>query len=321
MKKEIGGFFELWVEKHKEYHNRALKVNSGRNAFAYILRKKAARKIYLPHYCCDALLEPLRAQNVKYEFYPISQSFEPIFDRILSPDEYLLYINYFGICNAMVKRAVDRFGSVIVDNSQAFFSSPLKNINTFYSPRKYFGVADGGYLYADEEIKESMSQDVSYQRYLYLLKRLDTTANETYPMFLEHEAGISTLPLLQMSRITRTILASIDYAYVKRKRNTNFRFLHKELKHLNELSLSMNDVSGPHVYPFLIGVDGLREYLISKKIYVATYWREVLTRTDLCSHENYLARHLVPLPVDQRYGSAAMLQICREIGKYLRKVR
>ena len=29
----------------------------------------------------------------------------------------------------------------------SLFEKPLKNIDTIYSPRKFFGVSDGGYLY------------------------------------------------------------------------------------------------------------------------------------------------------------------------------
>lgn len=318
MKEEIGGYFELWAEKRKEYHGKAFGLNSGRNAFAYILHQKKPRKIFIPYYCCNALLEPLRALKVDYEFYPINQLFEPIFAKPLCPNEYFLYINYFGVCTAVVRRMVSRLGNkVIVDNSQAFFALPMKSINTFYSPRKFFGVADGGYLYTDDDTMQPLPQDVSYQRYLYLLKRLDTTASEAYRLFMENEAQIAALPMARMSKITRAILASIDYGSVEKRRVENFQFLHGKLKELNELSLNMNTVTGPHSYPLLSGIPGIREYLISKKIYVPTYWREVMERNDLPSNEYHLARNLIALPVDQRYGKAEMNRICDCVNRYM----
>jgi hypothetical protein len=322
MKEEIGGFFELWFKGNGEYHHKALKLNSGRNSFGHILKTKSIRKVYLPYYCCNALLEPVIARKVAYEFYQIDLSFEPQFTKKLSPDEYFVYINYFGICDAITRSVADRFDRVIIDNCQAFFSLPFEGIDTFYSPRKFFGVSDGGYLYTSEDVGTGkICEDVSYQRYLYLLKRIDTTAQDAYPLFLENEVCISSLPQRSMSRITRFILSSIDYQWAKKKRNTNYSFLHKRLGGLNKLSLDGNEVSGPHVYPFLVDRDGLREYLISNKIYVATYWKEVMTRTHPSSVEHYFTKYLIPLPIDQRYDRSDMLRICKTIDGYMNRGR
>ena len=38
--KEIGGYFELELTKGIEYHSELLKLNSGRNAFKYILKTR-----------------------------------------------------------------------------------------------------------------------------------------------------------------------------------------------------------------------------------------------------------------------------------------
>ncbi len=320
MMEEIGGFFEFPLKSSGEYHENAIKLNSGRNALAFILKTKPVRKIYLPRYCCNALLEPLIAKNVAYEFYPIDQSFKPLISKDLSPDEYFLYINYFGICDTTVRSVADRFDNVIIDNSQAFFSSPVEGVDTFYSPRKFFGVADGGYLYTDSgEGIGPVEEDLSYERYLYLLKRTDTTAQDAYPLFLENESAISALSLRSMSRLTRSILSSIDYGWARERRDANYRILQQHLGALNELPLDGCNISGPHVYPLLIKSEGLREYLISKKVYVATYWKDVLKRTEPASIEHYFSNCLIPLPVDQRYDGSHMARICEVILEYLNK--
>ena len=60
MKNEIGGYFQLELNKDREYHDKAIALNTGRNALEYILRAKIFKKIYLPFYTCDVLLEPLK---------------------------------------------------------------------------------------------------------------------------------------------------------------------------------------------------------------------------------------------------------------------
>ena len=37
--KEIGGYFELELVQNKEYHFDAIKLNSARNAFKYIIHR------------------------------------------------------------------------------------------------------------------------------------------------------------------------------------------------------------------------------------------------------------------------------------------
>ena len=67
------------------------------------------------------------------------------------------------------------------------------------------------------------------------------------------------------------------------------------------------------VFPYKVK-DGtnLRKELISKKIYVATYWPNVL---EWCNDyiENDLVLNTIPLPIDQRYNIVDMQRIVQII--------
>ena len=117
----IGGYFELELNKNEEYHKAAVKLNTGRNAFEYILRAYNYKKVFIPYYTCDVMLEPLKKLNIKYEFYRIDKRFMPNinFENIKS-DEALVYNNYFGICDKNVKEIAGIKRNIIIDNSQAF---------------------------------------------------------------------------------------------------------------------------------------------------------------------------------------------------------
>ena len=65
--KEIGGYFELELTKGIEYHSELLKLNSGRNAFKYIL------KVFIPNFICDSVIEPLEKLKISYEFFNIDE--------------------------------------------------------------------------------------------------------------------------------------------------------------------------------------------------------------------------------------------------------
>lgn len=65
--KEIGGYFELELPKKLEYHRDLIKLNSGRNAFKYILEVIKPKKVYIPNYICNSIIEPLEEVLIDYE--------------------------------------------------------------------------------------------------------------------------------------------------------------------------------------------------------------------------------------------------------------
>src|SRR5690554_3350732 len=64
----IGGYFELELPVTEEFHRNAIRLNTGRNVFEYILRAKNYKMVYLPFYTCDVMLEPITKLNLKYKF-------------------------------------------------------------------------------------------------------------------------------------------------------------------------------------------------------------------------------------------------------------
>ena len=67
----IGGYFELALNRRQPYYQNAICLNTGRNAFEYILRAKGYKKVFLPYYICEAMLEPVDKLALKYEYYHI----------------------------------------------------------------------------------------------------------------------------------------------------------------------------------------------------------------------------------------------------------
>lgn len=316
--KAIGGYFELELATAEEYHKNAIRLNTGRNAFEYILKAKAYKKVYLPFYTCDVMLEPIKKLNISYEFYSIQNTFEPIFDfyKVLL-NEVFVYTNYFGICNHIVKEVSEQCENLIIDNSQAFFSIPLPDVDTFYSARKFFGIADGAYLYTNKQLNENLEIDISYQRFEHLLGRIDIGAEAFYNQFKRNDDLLKNQPIKQMSNLTRTLLSTINYQNVYNKRQNNFLFLHSYLKSVNELDLNIDLDSSAMIYPFLIkNGNKIKNYLIKNKVFVATYWPEVCKFLDANGLEMYLCENLICIPIDQRYDENDMERIINLILKY-----
>ena len=302
MMEAIGGYFSLELPQREEYHKYAIRLNTGRNCLEYILRVRGYKKVFVPYYTCEAVMEPINKLGIPYEFYHIDVHFE-IRDRFtLKEGEALLYTNYFGLKQRYVEQLAEKTGSrLIIDNTQAFYAKPLAGIDTFYTCRKFFGVPDGAYLYCDKELDEEIEQDYSYDRVAHLVKRIDLSAEDGFKDFRRVDDGLDNQPIRKMSKLTQRMMQGVDYEAAARRRRANFQMLHKALGKDNNLELHLESDAVPMVYPNLIPVEGVREKLIENKIFVARYWPNVLEWTTEKDIEYLLASQMQPLPIDQRY--------------------
>jgi len=318
--KEIGGYFGLELSHKDEYHQNQIKLNSARNAFKYILKAQNISKVYLPNYICNSVIEPLEALKINFEFYTINENFEISHNIKLEDTERLYCVNYFGLKSKYITTLIATYGEqLIVDNAQAFFEFPAPNIDTLYSARKFFGVSDGSYLYTNLIIEEQFEQDSSISRITHLVGSIDRTAAKYYPNYILSENSLIDQPIKTMSKFTETVLHSIDYKNIKLLRERNFLFLHSFLGKYNSIDIDISMLNGPMIYPFLWEDLLLRDELIKNKVYVATYWPEVLERVSEESLEASLTQKILPLPIDQRYGVEDMKRIVSTIKKYIEK--
>lgn len=320
--KAIGGYPELELRKGNHYHTGAIRLNTARNCLEYILLARGYRKVFIPYYTCAAVHEPFEKSvyECEMEFYSINSSLEPTGLPGLKEDEAFLYTNYFGLKQDCIETLAKRFGNkLIVDNSQAFYDLPINGVDTFYSARKFFGVPDGAYLYTDCMLKyyygEELAKDESYDRMNALIKRIDFSVEEGYRDFQETEQSLICQPIKRMSKLTEAILGSIDYEGIRHTRRENYKNLYYRLFQNNKLWLRLDEKAVPLCYPFLSQSPELRKKLIDNRIYVPTYWPNVLEQCDASTIEYQYASLLLPLPIDQRYGKDDMKTIVKKINQ------
>ena len=312
--KEIGGYFELELRKGMEYHPNAIALNTGRNALELILITKKFKKVYIPYFTCDAILEPFDKHHISYEFYHINIDFEPEFDfSNIRENEVFLYTNYFGLKDRFINKIATLCTNLIIDSTQSFFSKPIIGVPTFYSCRKFFGVPDGAYLYLDGINETDFLNDYSETRFSHLLRRIEYGAEVGYIDFKKNEEALVAQPILRMSKLTKSLLTNIDYEFVKEKRIENFNFFHDKLSTQNELEIDIAETSTPFIYPFLLKQDNIKQYLIDKKVFVPTYWVNVLKWVNNDDLEYKITTKLNCLPIDQRYSSNELTEIVKLI--------
>ncbi len=317
--KPIGGYFEFELPAgNLTAIPSGVLVNSGRHALEYIIQALGNRikTIWLPYYTCEVVLEPIRRLGIDYNFYSISEKFE-IDDAIeLSEGEYIIANNYFGIKDSYISGLVQKYKDrLIIDNAQAFYSKSQPESNQIYSPRKFFGVPDGGIVSSEYSIDKELPEGFSYGRCSHLLKRLDKDAGFGYTDFKANDRQIKNEVLTRMSKLTKRLLSTIDFDYVRNKRRANYKFLHNTFASTNRLELpDANSFACPMVYPYLTDDPTLRNRLIENGIFVATYWPNVLEWCEKSSVEYHLAQMLIPLPIDQRYNEEDMQRIINLIN-------
>ena len=306
--KEIGGYFGLEKLISNEYYPDLAAVNNARCALLYIIKAKHYKKVYLPYFLCDSVRLVLERERIPFEEYRIDRSFLPILDINTSSEEVVYIVNYYGlIFEEQIISLKNRYGNIVVDNAQAFFTRPIKGIDTIYSCRKFFGVPDGGYAYTDAVFPEKIPVDVSMDRMKHILGRFEgSSASDYYDYFNNNDESFKEIELRLMSKLTHNILGAIDYQAAKRRREENFLFLSNSLREMNLLKIKCPP--GPYAYPFYIenGM-ALKKQLAKRKIYVATLWPNVLgTGLDI---EMEFTENILPLPCDQRYSEEDMERV------------
>ena len=317
MNNAIGGFFGLELLGENDLFSSEkgfVGLNSGRNCLEYILKVRNYHFLYLPYFTCEVILEPLKKLEIPFEFYDIDDNLEPIFDYTkITSNQGFLYTNYFGTKDKFISQVSAKIPNLIIDNAQSFFSKPLENIDTFYSPRKFVGVADGGFLSINKKLNDDFEQDVSYNRMSHLLKRIDLSPEEAYADFSINDESLTHQEIKFISKLTSKILSGIDFELIKKRRKENFTFLHDALKNKNLLTFDIDEDSIPMVYPFRTKDVELKEKLINEKIYCATYWQNVLKWAEKDKNSYKLTQEIIALPIDQRYSILHMEQIVNKI--------
>lgn len=305
----IGGYFELELPTEGVLPFGVSKMfQSARSAFLALLRAGKPNKVWMPKYICNSMIAPLEAAGIECLWYDLDDRFVISSNISVGEDEWVLYVNYFGVCDRNVDELLQRIppDRIVLDYSQSFFSPPRKEVlATIYSPRKFFGVPDGGILFSRVAVNVPETQDRgSIERAYYLMQRLGSSPESGYAAFQQAEETLSDIEPNRMSQLTKRILASVDFDMVRRKREENFQFLHKRLASVNRLHLDMPVGLAPMCYPLITCDAGLRANLISHRIFVATYWEDAVGRVRAKRAE--AIANLLPLPIDQRYGRTDM---------------
>ena len=313
--KEYGGFLQMEFGRGRMYHANGIYLNSARHALKYIIRAYDIKRIAVSYFTCPVIWRAIEEESCEIVFYDINKNMQPELEHIGEKD-FIICNNYFGINSKKIQQLAMSYPNMILDNAQAFFS-PAYGMAAFYSPRKFFGIPDGGIAISDRRCDEEFDVDVSFDRCTHLLKRHDLGANAAYSDFCDADDCLNTPEIKYMSSLTTNMLAGVDNQYIKKRRRDNFDVLHDNLAGINSLRIEITKEDIPMAYPLLIENANIKQQLIAKKIYIPTYWPQLEERCPVDSHALYMKKNLIPLPLDQRYEKADIIDMLKIIKPVL----
>lgn len=315
--KPIGGYFELELEFGNSHYHETITFKSGRSALLHILTVVKPTNVYIPFYTCNALLEPFKKAGITYSFYEIDQNLEPRILPQLQPNEYFLYINYFGLKSKTVDKLSAFYADrLIVDCSQSFYVKGNGNSWYFNSCRKFFGVPDGSFLYVPSNQTASEPAE-SNKNYIvdHLAKRLEGEISEGYIGYQKNEA-LCEAELKKMSQLSNRLLSHINYDLCAAKRKKNFSYIHEAFKSENTFLIEEDQDAVPMGYPLLFEKPISHKLLWEKSVFVPIYWNDVISRESNGYYwERRLSDELLLLPIDHRYNIEEMDQMIKLIKK------
>lgn len=301
----IGGYNELNMHPfNSNIHPDAEKFQSARSALYAYLEERKVKKVYLPKYICKSLLSALLDLSIEVIWYDINIKLLPVLKPQLAPDERFLVVNYYGL----IERALEEFISgecgYIVDNSQALFCQPFKNVVTIYSPRKFLPIPDGGFIYSDAKFLKFYKSYEGEKYIAHLILRGVGLVKEGYDYFKLSEHNLDDFRPKKMSELSKKLIEYTNLDEVREKRKINFEFLNHKLKHINELDVVKNtnvmttDDIVPLCYPLMLkyNIDCVHQKLVAANVFLPRYW----AGDDLGEVGFLLYSNTLFLPVDER---------------------
>lgn len=253
-----------------------LKINLARNSLRYVIKTYNIQKIFVPYYLCKVVRESILKENCEIKFYHIDDDFYPSVD--FNKEDFILYPNYFGICDKNVEILSEKYPNLIIDNAHSFYSEP-KGLASFNSLRKFFDVPFGSYLWI-QKIPEIIHKEEKY---------FEPPKNEKEKIILEENFSD-----FEIKSFDDNFMKKFDILNIKKERKEKFLYWHEKFKDTNLLKIDVNTQS-PFCYPYLTKndneADKLADELTKQGMIIYRYWNTLPT----FYNEYKFYRRLIPI--------------------------
>ena len=312
-----------------------IKLSTARSAFTLLNRFLSPGTAWLPSYLCGVVLGGFSSGSTRVRFYAVDERLRVAEDRWLDEvrtGDMVVFIDYFGFSfwGEFGASARKRGAWVVEDACQAMLNECFCEHSHYviFSPRKFVGVPDGGILLAQGEASLP-KQELPPPPPEWWLDAL--AASQLRAEYDQHGGDRQWFVLFhmtdpcgpveptRMSELGCLLLThAIVYGPIARTRRENFRALAAALPEFAVFP-ELPELVVPLGFPVRLSHrDHVRNALFAADIFPPVHWSlaGVVPDTFIDSHQ--LAREIMTLPCDQRYGLSDMERLVSCFHKALR---
>jgi hypothetical protein len=141
------------------------------------------------------VIDAVVAARIDIVWYRLTDDYLPLFAMPFEKEDCLLYVDYLGQGGEQKEKLSRMIPAhrIIFDHSQAFYQQQYPALANLYSPRKFFGVADGGFLQTQIELPFPEIQDrESLHHFAHLLRSTNTALLPVMPIFSRRSQRLIT---------------------------------------------------------------------------------------------------------------------------------
>ncbi|HEX8569289.1 MAG TPA: hypothetical protein VF699_05120 [Caulobacteraceae bacterium] len=302
--------WSAWTSRHR--HSAAFRT--ARAALAALLQQRDLPRLWLPAYVCDTVAAAGAAGEIAW--YPTDERLHVdagALEADLQAGDAVLVVDYFGrspppAVTALAERRRDVLW--IEDRAQALEpdSAAFGDV-LLYSPRKLFGVADGGLLVSNEPLPRPSPDREDPE----LWAANDARAQDRegahpgrwFPAFQGRE-GAFTIESKPMSGRARAVLEAMALAPEAATRRSNWRRLAEQLADYALWPVT-EPAFAPMAFPVLVDHAGATAAAMAgQRVWCARHWSELPSPCGAFPEAHRLAERCLSLPLDGRYGDEDM---------------
>ena len=304
--------------------------------------RETNRKVLLPAYTCQTVLDPFQQEGWTIEYYNIKPNL-----RIDTFDLKDKYYNFKpSICVAhpfygadLNQKELEVFselknkGCVLVEDlTQCIFSEQYNQVFDYFlgSYRKWFAIPDGAFLLGNTSFEENLAENENF---------VQSMSDAMYLRGVFHKTGdanvkevsrrIGNIAISQisgniiphaMSAFSKTLLSRIDIEETKKKRLSNYLFLYENLqdsRYCTPVERSIDELTCAPLF-FPVYVDdrmSFQKKLVDQEVFAPILW-PVHTESLLINNSiKNIYDKILMLPIDQRYERSDMERMINVINK------
>lgn len=347
--KEIGSIFSLSILEKEQYSPMLLAGEDAvyfslcREALFAIAKKnrESERKILLPAYTCQTVIDPFLQEGWKIVYYNITNQLRIDTADLLSkyddfrPNLCIAHPYYGADLNQEELDALSDLkddGCILIEDlTQCIFSTQRSKIFDYFtgSYRKWFPIPDGAFVIGKDLSVEVFEENIDFVRpmadAMYLrgtfLQTGDNNIKEISrrvgKVAISHISG-KIEPHI-MSGLSQLLLSRIDIETTKKKRFVNYRFLYDHLQGnsiCRPVDRNMDELTcAPLFFPiYMKDRSAFQKRLAQQEIYAPVLWPVHTDALLINDRVKKIYDEILMLPIDQRYGKDDMKRIVKVIN-------